>query len=214
LAQHVPDAKFIYLMRHPVDRLISHYVHEWTQRVIDVPLAEALDRYPALVDYGCYAEQLRPYLDRFGADRVLPVFFDRMRTHPQAELERVCRFLGYAREPRWRADLQPQNVSSERMRPSRWRDMVVHAPILSTLRRRLVPQRVRDRIKQLWTIRDRPTLSEADRQRLSGRFDADLADLGRWLGIELSCSNFVEVTSAQAYPWVDVPRQTATFGMN
>ena len=198
IAEHVPDAKFIYVMRHPVDRLVSHYVHEWTQRVIDGPIGSAVDAHPELVQYGQYAMQLQPWLERFGRERVLPVFFDRLRAHPQDELARVCRFVGYTREPKWH-DLPPGNVSAERMRKSKWRDLLVEAPVLSTIRRRLVPQSVRDRIKKLWMMKDRPELAERERRRLVELFDPDLAQLGRALGIELSCDNFVERTKDVAY---------------
>jgi hypothetical protein len=201
LAEHVPDAKFVYVMRHPVDRLVSHYVHEWTQRVLDMPIGEALDRHPALVQFSQYAMQLTPYFERFGKERVLPVFFDRLRAHPQQELERVCRFIGYEGKPKW-TQMEAQNVSSERMRTSPLRDKVVNAPIVSFVRRRFVPQSVRDRIKSLWTMRERPELSDHDRQWLEQLFDEDLAQLGEWLGIELSCANFVEQTRDEARDWV------------
>jgi hypothetical protein len=198
IAEHVPDAKFIYVMRHPVDRLVSHYVHEWTQRVIDGPIGSAVDLHPELVQYGQYAMQLQPWLERFGRERVLPVFFDRLRAHPQDELERVCRFIGYTKAPKWH-DVPPGNVSAERMRKSKWRDLLVEAPVLSTIRRRLVPQSVRDRIKKLWMMKDRPELAERERRRLVELFDPDLAQLGRALGIELCCDNFVERTKDVAY---------------
>lgn len=198
IAEHLPDAKFVYVMRHPIDRLVSHYVHEWTQRVIDGSLANAIDAHPELVQYGQYAMQLQPWFERFGRERVLPVFFDRLRAHPQDELVRVCEFIGYAGSPTWR-DLPPSNVSNERMRKSKWRDRLVHAPVLSTIRRRFVPKWVRERIKQLWMMKERPELGERERRRLVELFDPDLAELGRALGIELRCDNFVERTRDQPY---------------
>ena len=36
-----PTVKFIYIMRHPIDRLVSQYIHEWTQRLVDVPITVA-----------------------------------------------------------------------------------------------------------------------------------------------------------------------------
>jgi hypothetical protein len=202
LAEHVPQAKFIYVMRHPIDRLVSHYVHEWTQRVIDVPLAAAIDLHPELVQYGQYAMQLRPYVERFGRERILPVFFDRLRAHPQAELERVCRFIGYAGTPTW-GELPPSNVSEDRMRKSKLRDLLVDAPVLSVIRRRLVPKWVRERVKQLWMMTDRPELGDAERRRLVALFDPDLAELGRALGIDLRCDNFVEQTRDRPLHFVD-----------
>lgn len=210
IAEHVPDAKFIYVMRHPIDRLVSHYVHEWSQRVLDIPIGRALDEHPALLDFSRYTMQLAPYLQRFGKDRVLPVFFDRLRAHPQAELERVCRFIGAPGHPTWQ-DLEAQNVSAERMRTSRLRDLIVGLPGLAYLRRRFVPQSIRDRIKSLWTMRERPQLSDFERARLEREFDADLATLGQWLGADLSCQNFKKVTRDRSLEWASAaPSFTST----
>lgn len=202
LAEHVPGAKFIYVMRHPIDRLVSHYIHEWSMKVLSDSIDVSVDHHRALIDFSRYAWQLEPYFEQFGRDRVLPVFFDRLRTHPQAELERVCKFIGYDQAPMWREQQGPSNVSGQRMRNSWLRDLVVQAPVLSTIRKRLVPQAVRDKVKSMWTMRERPQLSDARRAQLVETFDPDLARLGEWLGIELSCSNFVEQTREQAHNWV------------
>src|SRR5262245_52999483 len=48
----LPRLKLIYVMRHPIDRLISQYVHEVTAGRISAGLREALDCHPELIDYG------------------------------------------------------------------------------------------------------------------------------------------------------------------
>ena len=42
LKEHLPNARFVYVMRHPVDRLISHYIHEWSTGVYRCSLEEAI----------------------------------------------------------------------------------------------------------------------------------------------------------------------------
>ncbi|MFN3168335.1 MAG: sulfotransferase family protein [Phycisphaeraceae bacterium] len=202
IAEHVPDAKFVYVMRHPLHRLVSAYVHEWSERTITEPIDEAIDKHARLVDYSRYAMQLRPYLERFGTDRVLPVFFEAMCERPQQTLERVCRFIGYEGEPRWSDALGEQNVSSQRMRASPLRDAIVGLPVLRSIRKNLVPQSVRDKVKSLWTMNHRPELSDASRAKLTATFDVDLAQLGLWLGIEgLSCATFKENVLGGPYGW-------------
>jgi hypothetical protein len=185
-----PRCRFIYVMRHPIDRLVSQYVHEWTQRVISEPINQAIDLYPELIDYSRYSRQLRPFLETFGHERVLPVFFDRLSSKPQLELERVCQFIGYRLRPRWEENLEEQNVSSERMRRSAWRDAVTDLPGVTWLRRTLVPQSIRDRIKRLWMMKRRPELSLANVEKLKSIFNEDLRTLGDWLGMDLDCDNF------------------------
>lgn len=203
LVEHCPDAKFVYVMRHPIDRLVSHYIHEWTQRVLDVPLSQALREHQALQDFSKYAMQLQPYFEAFGRERILPVFFDHLTKHSQDELERVCQFVGYEGTPRWKEDLGARNVSSERLRVSPLRDMLVDFPPLAWIRRRFISQEIRDRVKKLWTMEERPKLTEAERARLAEAFDPDLAQLGAWLGIDdLCCANFKERTRDRTWSWV------------
>jgi hypothetical protein len=200
LAQYLPDAKYIYVMRHPIDRLVSHYVHGWTERTIGGPIDEAAAKYPALIDYGRYAMQIAPYLQRFGKDRVLPVFFDRLLAEPQAELERVCRFLGYAGVPQWQHGVR-DNDSAKRLRVSPVRDVIINQPVLAWVRRTLIPQGTRDLIKGAWQMRNKPALGSAERERLVAIFDEDLAQLGAMLGTPLSCANFKQKTAAAPLEW-------------
>lgn len=194
------DVRLIYMMRHPIDRLISQYIHEWSQRVIDVPIDEAIQQHPQLIAYSRYAMQLEPYLEAYGAERILPMFFERCIAEPQAELERVCAFIGHPSAPQWDSELDAQNVSSQRMRRSPVRDMVVDQPILRKLRRTLVPQGVRDWLKTFWQMKERPELSAKSQAHLVTIFDDDLAALGDRLGIKLNCTNFKDVARTARGP--------------
>lgn len=200
LAETLPNPRLIYIMRDPIDRLVSHYIHAWSERTIETTIDEAVDRHPPLIDYGRYAMQIRPWLDRFGKDRILPLFFERMLAHPQEELRRACRFLGYEDEPVWK-DAR-ENVSAQRLRKSAVRDAIVLNPVVSVLRRALVPKVARERIKAMWQMREKPVLSEAARARVAAVFDADLAQLGRLLGTEINCASFKATVRARPLNWI------------
>lgn len=202
MKEALPQVKLIYMMRHPMDRLVSHYMHEWTQRVITRPIDAAIDAHPELIAYGQYARQLAPYLEAYGKESILPVFFKHFRTHMPAELTRVCRFLGYGAEPQVVTDLPVQNVSSERLRLSPLSRFVVEQPLLASVRRTFVPRTVRDMVKARFQLRKRPTLSTANADRLRTIFDQDLAQLGAMLGVDLTCENFDQVTANRAYDFV------------
>lgn len=202
MLQMLPSSiRFIYIMRHPIDRLISHYIHEWTQTIINEPIERAIQTHSELMDYGRYAMQLAPYFDAFGRDRVLPVFFDRITSHPQQELERVCQFIGYAGKPKWRDEVREVNVSSRRLRRSAMRERIRDFPGARTLWRALLPEAVRERINSRWTMPERPTLEANTIARLTAIFDQDLAKLGQWLDVDLSCSNFKQVTANLVPCW-------------
>lgn len=201
MQRHLRDTRFIYVMRHPVDRLVSHYMHEWVMRRVSEPIEVTIERHPEFVSYGCYDRQLRPYLEAFGPARILPVFFERLIAHPDEEFARVCRFIGCPGEPRWAHDLGARNVSTERLRRGVVTDRILGSPWLTTVRHRLVPLTLRNRLKKQWQIGKRPEITQAQRDRMRSVFDDDLARLGERLGVSLSCESFSGVVVARSLEW-------------
>jgi hypothetical protein len=190
LAALIPDAKFIYVMRDPLDRLVSHYIHEWTQGVITCPIDKAIEKHPELVAYSRYAYQLQPWIARFGAGRILPVVFEQMTAAPDAELKRIAAFLGAQGEVAWKSDLEAQNVSSERIRKFPGYRLLVDNPVSTLLRRALIPRRLRDRVKSNLQMRERPQLSAELTAALAEIFDKDIAMLGPLTGAALTRASF------------------------
>lgn len=201
MAASVPRVRLVYLMKHPVERLVSHYIHEWSQRVIDSPLEQAVERHPELIEYSCYAQQLAPYFDAFGPEAVLPVFVPWMQRHPQQVLEAVARHIGLNTPVHWQAEVERSNVSEQRLRLAPWMRWAVEHPVLQTARRRLVPRAWRDRVKDRLRMKERPALSPALRRQLEARFDQDLAQLGHRLGWTLDCAGFNETVARQPAAW-------------
>jgi Sulfotransferase domain len=71
IADTVPGAKILYVVRHPIDRLRSHYRHQVQRGRERLPLAEAVLRPDnPYVGYSRYFTCFRPYLERFDDDRV------------------------------------------------------------------------------------------------------------------------------------------------
>jgi hypothetical protein len=197
----LPDVKLVYVMRHPIDRLVSHYIHQWTQNVIRCDINDALDRYPELINYSRYSYQLEPYFEAYGKRSVLPVFFGAVKQHPQTELERIARFIGYRGTVSWKDDLGAQNVSTERIRRFRGYRLIVDSPPLVFLRRCLVPQSLRDMVKARLRMKQRPALEDSNVARLESIFDKDLEVLSKWLNVQLDCNNFDDKTSGGHLEW-------------
>jgi hypothetical protein len=119
-----------------------------------------------------------------------------IRTQPQTELERVASFIGYEETPTWQETVGDQNVSSQRIRPFPGYGLIVESRLMTFLRQNLVPQSVRDRIKGSLTMQERPVLSQQNIDKLTSIFDEDLAILGNWFNLELTCGNFKEVAKS------------------
>ena len=168
--------KLIYLIRDPVQRAISHYIHEWTMGVITGDLDGAVEHHPALVSYGCYAMQIAPWIARFGPDAVHIDTLEAMKADPQGVLGRVGRFLGRD-DLVWVDDLERMNASAERLQRRALDRWLIDNPVATALRRALVPQALRDRVKKGRRMEVRPTLAPATRARLEQTFAQDHAQL-------------------------------------
>jgi hypothetical protein len=209
IAQYLPEAKFIYVMRHPIDRLVSQYIHEVTQKVINIDINRAIYEHPELIDYSRYTMQLEPYFATFGQAKILPIFFERMLNSSQAELTKVGKFINYSGNPTWQENIDAQNVSSERLMKSAWRDFVVEMPGLKQIRQKFIPKSFRNWVKGFWQMKDKPQLTPQNIEVLQGIFDEDLSKLGNWLGIELNCQNFKEIVKAESRDWSNpMPKNT------
>lgn len=169
--------RIVYMIRNPVERTVSHYIHEWTQGEMDGDPVSAFARHPELVAYGRYGMQIEPYVGRFGAGNVFLTSLEQIKAGPQAELDRIGAFLG--RRLSWREDLGAQNVSAERSRrlPFHW--LLVDNPVARVLRRTLVPKSLRTRIREGRRMTDRPELPDTLREAIEGEFARDRGVLER-----------------------------------
>ena len=171
------DPRLIYMIRNPVDRAVSHYIHGWSEGAIHGTLEEALTRYPELIDYGRYAWQIAPFLEAYGPDAVLLTTLEEMQRAPQAVLDRVCAFLGHAGTPRWQAARERENASAERVRRFPLHAWIIDHPVATALRRTLVPKTLRNRIRRSRQMQARPEMTAATRARLEAAFAEDFRHL-------------------------------------
>ena len=169
--------KLIYMIRNPVARTVSHFIHEWTMGGMSGGVAEAFARHPELVAYSRYAMQIAPYVEAFGAGRILMVSLEHLQTDPQAELARVGAFLGLERTPLWQEEQARMNVSAERVRRFPLYGLLVDNPVAAGLRRALVPQGLRDAVKARLQMRKRPELPADLTRDLEAIFAEDYAAL-------------------------------------
>lgn len=94
LATFSPDARIIYVIRDPVERTISHYWHMVEHRGETRPPMSAIRQDPHYTDVSHYAMQLRPYLERFGRERISVLTFEELTGNPLATMREVYGWLG------------------------------------------------------------------------------------------------------------------------
>lgn len=89
-----PDACFIYIMRNPVDRAYSAYLHQVRAGLESKPFAEATESNTFYLRTGIYAGQLALYLRLFDRARFHFVFFEEFVSQPELQVRACFRFLG------------------------------------------------------------------------------------------------------------------------
>lgn len=197
--KHTPQARLVYIMRHPTQRLVSHYIHEWTEGRAGSDISHEVMTDPQYVAYSSYAYQLAPFLERFDKRQILPVFFEHLTVSKTQELERIARFLGDTSEETfvWHRDVERTNVSSQRMRKSSTREALLSIKAVRSAKS-ILPAPVVERIKRIWTMRSRPVLSDEAAEFVQKRFDQDLSELSSLLGLTIDLDNFSDVALTSA----------------
>jgi len=181
------------VMRHPIDRLVSHDIHQWSQNVFKCDINQAIEQYQELITYSCYAMQLAPYFEQFGRENVLPVFSEAIRHDPQVQLEKVAKFIGYESNVLWQSTEPSKNVSRDRIRKFPGYQFLIESTIMSQLRRNVVPSSLREKIKSKLTMQSRPKIDQKHIEELTLKFDQDLNALSDWLGLRLTCENYRDI---------------------
>jgi Sulfotransferase domain len=173
----LPDVRLIYLVRHPIERMVSHY---WMRvrkgREVEMSIDKALHARSHYLDISRYALQIEQYLEYFPLERILIVKSEDLLVAREATLERIFAFLGV--DPGLMPEVPRREygrgVDSRRKR----------RPIDATLRHvpgykvlaKVSPESLR-RLKRGLTTEQtvpRPTLSAARRQELEETLREDV----------------------------------------
>lgn len=89
----LPDVRLVYCLRHPIERMRSHYVHELLRGDEKRPIDEALLASPHYLDASRYGHQLDLYLGEFDRRRICVITAEDLRNNRIATVRRVLGFL-------------------------------------------------------------------------------------------------------------------------
>jgi len=94
IAQHLPDARLIYVLRDPIERIRSHYQHRVQSGAEREPLERAVLEDDLYVNCSRYAMQIERYLPHFPREHVLLVTSEDLRWSRAATLRSIYAYLG------------------------------------------------------------------------------------------------------------------------
>jgi len=204
ISQANPKARFIYLLREPVRRCYSHFIHRHEREVFrgkpyTMSFEDYLEYDPVITYTSDYASQIRRYLDYFPKESLLLLPFEVFVKEPARVLRLVHEFLGV--EDRSEVDtLEPLHSNSTDV----VKGHMLHSMTVAPLRRipglhaayTLMPERLRAasisvlessplgrRTRRRFTP---PPMLPETRKRLKARYEASAAYLTSEFGFDVS----------------------------
>ncbi|MGH1346817.1 MAG: sulfotransferase domain-containing protein [Nannocystales bacterium] len=210
--EHLPEIKLVYIMRHPVDRLYSHYRHAMLERQKKnegpvVSLDAAMSESSEFFDAGCYLRQIEQYTRHYDRDRFFFLTLEELKDDPDAMLGRLQAFLGVDSVPTLSTSLKgASNAASARAMgttAASARDKLRRTPLVR-IAKRLIPKEARGLVMK--AVMNSPIvkarnkakadafaaqlskLTDAKRQELLTRYEQPNEALAEFLGRPLPAS--------------------------
>jgi hypothetical protein len=94
--QYNPEAKILYIVRHPVKRTISHYLHNRRTMHLHAEsrtMLRAIEQDEVYTAYSQYSMQLGPYYEKFGRENIQVILFEEMTASPEKVLREIFAWL-------------------------------------------------------------------------------------------------------------------------
>ena len=185
------DVRLVYVVRDPIDRMLSHYLHNVGGGYEDRSLADALsDPESSYVARSRYFFQVEPYLEVFGAERVQIVGREELKADRPGTMRRTFEFLGV--DPNFTSEqFEREWETGVAKTGSRFRlmDRAVRLPGLRAIDRNFdrLPESLRWLAERVVHDPDRgevakPEVPDSLRRHLVELFRDDTADLERLAG--------------------------------
>lgn len=182
MAATLPGARLIYIVRDPIQRMVSHYVHRLAMGLEERPLSQALtdvSRQNPYVTRSLYQWQLQQYLPYYPLERILIITSEDLRDSRHATLQQIFTFLGvdpdftspgFQRLKFRSQDLRRLHPSGRRLHEFSYKHMNRTAPALQRRLTYWLCYPLSDKLEQ-------PHLDESQRETLQAKVWSDVQQL-------------------------------------
>ena len=183
IASILPDARLLYVLRHPIERMQSHYLYAMSRGKERRPIERAFSEDPAYLDISRYGLQLEQYASYFSPEQFLFIDSRDLADKRVETLRTIFRFLGVDDE--WIppvVDREFFRSADRRMKPA-ITQRVRRIPGLAAITQ-YAPRSVRTLARRLPAEPvdvERARLSDDLRQQLETSLREDVARLRRYM---------------------------------
>ncbi len=188
IAHYVPDAKLIYIVRNPVDRFISHYLHrvQVGQETREISKIIANLHNEPFAWQGRYHYQLEQFQRFFKDNQICVVSMDDLKESPEALVKNIFEFLGVNEDFKVEKSGTVYNANNVTTKKSRL-GMSILSFYRRNLRQRSLPYRIKRMIESSAEIGserlEKPEIIDRDYQILKKFYEPDSALLQKQFGI-------------------------------
>jgi len=138
-----PDLRLLYIVRNPVDRVVSHHHHSYTDRDMPASIDEAVRVDSRLIDFGRYGTQLAPWLQFFGPERLMIIVFEQYMSRRREGAAAAPAFLGVEPRPDLLDVESKYNAAEDRRTSAPLVQALLKSDSYSRIGRRWIPVQVR-----------------------------------------------------------------------
>ena len=181
----LPDARLIYIVRDPSDRIVSHYLHQWYDKRQDDDLSGVMadpdnERARHYIRTSSYYLQLSQYLEYYDLSSIMVVALEDLKKDRNATLARVFGFLGVDDSFTPPETTAVVNATASKIRTNKLGDLLRsnHPALRSVIgcARKALPRSLKKSARSLTGARQRqPELSPEVRKALQAELRDDIA---------------------------------------
>jgi hypothetical protein len=182
----LPKTKLIYVLRDPIDRIVSHYTHNYAKNTENRTLHEALKNLENnhYVQCSKYYMQVEQYLSYYARDSILFITAEDLNKHRPSTLQKIFRFLEIDDNFYCQEYSRMLNKSAEKKRRS-WIGVLLSKIPVSDKIKMSLPETITSLSKSMLGAKlERPILTSELRRDLVKALQDDVECLRNYTGLE------------------------------
>jgi len=188
IKKHIPDVKLIYIIRNPIERIYSHFTHNYYIGRVDNDLNRVIVRNQNYINISRYYMQLQRYLEVFDNRQIKVVLLEDLRDEPNRIIKDIYGYLGVD------ATFSAANMSEKKHqtinKAGRSRavlNVLRSLSIYSTVSNR-ISENMKGRLNSLLRKKIEPPvkMTDQDREYLIEQLKDDVQSMQTYLGRDLS----------------------------
>jgi len=189
-----PKSRIIIMLRNPVERAISHYNMDYKLGYVDLTFENVIKKkydsnlnklyYQQFIELGLYYNQVKRYIELFGRENVLIIFFEDFKNHAPREVKKIFEFLDV--DSGFQTDTNAKYNTFKTPRNSLIRS-IYRIKFLRVVLKKLFPQFISDLIKSIILTKNKKKFpDEATMKFLKQIYTPDIKQLEKLLNRDLN----------------------------